>query len=76
MAPAYGFPVPPAGLTEREIQCLALIARGRSDRTVGVQLGIAQSTAHEYLENAKRKLKARTRAEAVALAVSLGIITP
>ncbi len=76
MASAHGFPVPPAGLTEREIQCLGLIAHGRSDRAVGVKLGIAQSTAHEYLENAKRKLKARTRAEAVALAVSLGIIAP
>ena len=53
-----------------------LIAHGRSDRAVGVKLSIAQSTAHEYLENAKRKLKARTRAEAVALAVSLGIIAP
>ena len=76
MAPEHGFPVPPAGLTEREIQCLTLISRGRSDRAVGVQLGIAQSTAHEYLENAKRKLNAETRAAAVALAVSLGIIAP
>ena len=74
MAPAHGFPVPPAGLTEREIQCLTLTGRGRSDRAAGAELGIAQSTAHEYLENAKRKLKAGTRAEAVALAVSLGII--
>jgi LuxR family quorum sensing-dependent transcriptional regulator len=76
MAPEHGFPVPPAGLTDREIQCLTLIAHGRSDRAVGAKLGIAQSTAHEYLENAKRKLQAGTRAQAVALAVSLGIIAP
>jgi DNA-binding CsgD family transcriptional regulator len=74
MAPKHGFPVPPAGLTEREIACLTLIARGLSDRALGVELSIAQSTAHEYVENAKRKLKASTRTEAVALAVSLGII--
>jgi DNA-binding CsgD family transcriptional regulator len=74
MAPVQGFPVPPAGLSDREIQCLALIARGFSDREVGKELGIAPSTAHEYFENAKRKLVVGSRAEAVALAVSLGII--
>jgi DNA-binding CsgD family transcriptional regulator len=74
MAPVQGFAVPPVGLSEREIQCLALIARGCSDREVGQELGIAQSTAHEYFENAKRKLLANSRAEAVAVAVSLGIV--
>jgi len=74
LAPVEGFPVPPAGLSERETQCLRLIARGYSDREVGGQLGIATSTAHEYAENAKRKLLASSRAEAVALAISLGII--
>jgi DNA-binding CsgD family transcriptional regulator len=74
MAPFEGFPVPPAGLSERERQCLNLVARGRSDREVGDELGIAASTAHEYTENAKRKLLASSRAEAVAVAISLGII--
>lgn len=74
LAPQQGFPVPPAGLTERELQCLTLIARGLSDREVGEKLGIAASTAHEHFENAKRKLLVGSRAEAVAMAVSLGII--
>lgn len=74
LAPKQGFPLPPAGLTEREVQCLSLIARGYSDREVGQQLGIAQSTAHEHFENGKRKLDVSGRAEAVAVAVSLGII--
>jgi LuxR family quorum sensing-dependent transcriptional regulator len=74
LAPQQGFPVPPAGLTDREIACLSLIARGYTDREVGQQLGIAQSTAHEHFENAKRKLDASGRSEAVALGVSLGII--
>jgi DNA-binding CsgD family transcriptional regulator len=74
LAPSQGFPLPPAGLTEREVQCLSLIARGCSDREVGQALQIAPSTAHEYFENAKRKLNVSGRAEAVALAVSLGII--
>lgn len=75
LAPKQGFPLPPAGLTEREVQCLSLIARGYSDREVGQELGIAPSTAHEHFENGKRKLDVSSRAEAVAVAVSLGIIT-
>lgn len=75
MAPVEGFPAPPAGLSERERQCLALIARGNSDREIGAELAIAPSTAHEHFENAKRKLRARSRAESVAIAVSLGIVT-
>ena len=33
-------------------------------------------TVHEYVENAKKKLKASTRTEAIAIAVSLAIVTP
>ena len=73
---AEGFPAPPAGLTQREIECLALIGSGMSDREIGESLGIATGTAHEHFENAKRKIKAKSRAHAVALAVSLGIIAP
>lgn len=69
-----GFPAPPAGLTPREIECLALVARGKSDREIAQALSIAASTAHDHVENAKRKLKAGSRAETVAVAVSLGII--
>ena len=76
LAPVHGFAAPPLGLTQREIECLRLIARGASDREIGRKLGIAQTTAHEHCETAKRKLKVSTRAEAVALAVSLAIIAP
>jgi len=69
-----GFPAPPAGLTPREIECIALVARGLSDRAIAGALGIAESTAHEFVEKAKRRLVARSRAEMVAVAVSLGVI--
>jgi LuxR family quorum sensing-dependent transcriptional regulator len=69
-----GFAAAPVGLTPREIECLTLVARGKSDREISQALSIAAATAHEYVENAKRKLKADSRAETVALAVSLGII--
>lgn len=63
-----------AGLTPRELHCLAFVASGHNDADIGEKLGIAQSTAHEHVERAKRRLGVRTRAEAVAIAVSLGLI--
>jgi DNA-binding CsgD family transcriptional regulator len=71
-----GFPVAPAGLTNREIACLRLVAKGCSDRQIGQQLAISTTTAHGHFENAKKKLNASTRAEAIAIAVSLAIVRP
>jgi LuxR family transcriptional regulator, quorum-sensing system regulator BjaR1 len=76
LAPEHGFAVPPLGLTRREIESLRLIARGMTDREVGKKLGISPSTAHEHFETAKKKLNVSTRAQAVAVAVSLAIVTP
>ena len=45
-------------------------------RDVAQALGISQSTAHEHFETAKKKLKASTRAETIAVAVSLAIVAP
>ena len=69
-----GFAIPPAGLTRREIECLALVARGRSDKAIADELGIAVSTAHEHVENAKRRLQVRSRVQMVTIAASLGVI--
>jgi DNA-binding CsgD family transcriptional regulator len=69
-----GFAIPPAGLTTREVQCVRLVAQGLSDNAIAKRLGIAPSTAHEFVEKAKRRLKTRTRVEMVAIAAALGII--
>jgi DNA-binding CsgD family transcriptional regulator len=74
LIPRQGFAEPPAGLTAREIACLRLVALGLSDAAVAKTLGIATSTAHEFVEKAKRRLKCRSRTQMVAVAVSLGII--
>lgn len=70
----HGFAISPAGLTPREIDTLRLVARGMSDAAIGRALGIASSTAHEFVEKAKRKMKVRSRAELAALATSLAIV--
>lgn len=53
-------------LTHRERDCLAFAAEGKSDWDIGQILGIAQSTVHAHVENAKRKLGVKTRMQAVA----------
>lgn len=75
---ALGVGRPPAasfsGLTPRELDCLALVASGADDQGIADRLKIARSTAHDHIERAKRRLNVRTRAEAVAITVSLGLI--
>jgi DNA-binding CsgD family transcriptional regulator len=69
-----GFAVPPMGLTAREIECVRLVARGHADKAIAQAIGVLPSTAHEFVEKAKRRLHAKSRAEMVAVAVSLGMI--
>lgn len=60
-------------LTPRERDCLAYVAEGLSDAAIASKLGIAPVTAHAHVENAKRKLGARSRAQAVARFYALGL---
>jgi DNA-binding CsgD family transcriptional regulator len=69
-----GHPAPPGGLSMREIDAVKLVATGLSDHAIGKKLGVAASTAHHHVEGARQKLNAKTRAELVAVSVSLGII--
>jgi LuxR family transcriptional regulator, quorum-sensing system regulator BjaR1 len=53
-------------LTTREHDALRYVADGKTDWEVGVILGIAESTARFHIDNARRKLGAVNRAQAVA----------
>jgi DNA-binding CsgD family transcriptional regulator len=68
------FPVPPAGLAAREVECIALAAQGLTDEKIARALSIGATSAHEYLNRARDKLQAKNRTELVALAVALGIV--
>ena len=61
--------VPPTDLSPRELQCLQWASRGKTDSEIGVILGISARTARFHIENAKRKLGAATRVQAVAEAM-------
>ena len=61
-------------LTPRERDCLTFVAEGKSDWEISVILSVSESTARFHIDNARRKLGAVTRAQAVArLAVVYGL---
>ncbi|MDP9027743.1 MAG: helix-turn-helix transcriptional regulator [Actinomycetota bacterium] len=55
-----------AVLTDRERQVLALVADGRTNREIGDALSIEARTVEKHVEHIRRKLGARSRAEAAA----------
>ncbi|MGC9955065.1 MAG: LuxR family transcriptional regulator [Rhizomicrobium sp.] len=65
---------PPVTLTRREVDCLRWVAQGKSDWEIGEILNISESTAHWYIENAKRKIGVATRMQAVVGAIAEGVI--
>ena len=60
-------------LSVRERDCLAFVAQGLSDAEIAGRLALATSTVHFYIEKAKRKLGAKTRAQAVAHLIASGL---
>lgn len=61
-------------LSPREIEVLAQVAIGCSNREAGERLGLVASTVKSYLQSATRKLGVRNRVEAVAAARREGMI--
>ena len=58
----------PSVLSERERQTLGLVASGLTYAQIGRRLGISPRTVESYVTTARRKLGARSRAEAILLA--------
>ena len=63
-------------LDANELAALRLFANGRTADEMAVELGVSKSMALHYLRVAARKLGARNRVHAVALAVRSGLIKP
>ncbi|TPN80833.1 helix-turn-helix transcriptional regulator [Mesorhizobium sp. CU2] len=61
-------------LTARERDSLALVAEGKTDWEISVILGIAEATVRFHVDNARRKLGAVNRAQAVARLVNQRLI--
>ncbi len=70
--PAVGHPAFP-GLTERELEVLALVARGLSNAAIAGRLHLSDKTVRNYVSTVLSKLEVRDRAAAVALARDRGL---
>jgi DNA-binding NarL/FixJ family response regulator len=62
-------------LTSREMEVLELVAKGFTNKAIGMQLGISDRTVQGHLAHIFNKLQAGSRTEAVMRAVSLGWIS-
>lgn len=62
------------GLSEREIEVLAKLGEGLSDREIASALSVSEATVKTHLRAVYRKLGVRNRAQAVAFAFSCGLI--
>lgn len=52
-------------LTQRQLDCVVLAARGKSNWVAGQLLGLSDGTVHKYLEAAKRRYGVSSRTELV-----------
>lgn len=64
----------PAGLTAREVEIIALLARGRQAKQIAHELDISTRTAERHIQNAYRKIGVSTRAAATFFAMEQGLV--
>lgn len=61
-------------LSPRERDVMRLVARGASNREIGIVLGISEETVKTYMRIILAKLRARDRAHAVAISLRRGFL--
>ena len=68
-------PGPAAALTAREVEVIALVATGRTNRAISTELGISEKTVARHVSNIFTKLGLSSRAAATAYAFRHGLAT-
>jgi len=66
----------PAGLTDREVEVLRLVARGGSNKDVARRLGISARTVQHHVAHVYGKLGCSSRAGAALAALEAGVLGP
>ncbi len=55
------------GLSDREIEVVALVAQGLANKDIGCQLFVSEHTVKDHLKNISRKMGATRRSEIIAM---------
>jgi two-component system, NarL family, response regulator LiaR len=63
-------------LTPRELEVLCLIARGRSNKRIALELGVAEKTVKTHVSHVLAKLGLSDRTQAALYAVREGLVEP
>ncbi|GGV72087.1 MULTISPECIES: helix-turn-helix transcriptional regulator [Streptomyces] len=71
---AAAAPAQRVNLAPREVDVLACVASGATNRAAAARLGLRPETVKAYLRSAMRKLNAHTRGEAVVAARRAGVL--
>jgi DNA-binding CsgD family transcriptional regulator len=61
-------------ITAREIEVLAWVRDGKTNDEIAAILGLSMLTVKNHLRNAMKKLVVRTRGQAVAKVIALGLL--
>jgi HD-GYP domain-containing protein (c-di-GMP phosphodiesterase class II) len=64
----------PAGLTEREVEVVGLMAGGLLTKQIAVELGISPKTVDRHIQNSYRKMGVSSRAAATLFATERGLV--
>lgn len=62
-------------ITPRELEILTLVTRGRANKEIAAELGIAEDTVKQHVSRILQKLGASDRAQATAEAIKRGLVT-
>jgi DNA-binding CsgD family transcriptional regulator len=63
-------------LNDREVEALTWVARGKTSAEIAQILGLSKRTIDFHIDNARSKLGAATRTQAVIKAADGGLIEP
>jgi len=62
-------------LSQRKVEILNLVAKGLSNREIAEIVGVTPETVKDHVAKILKAIGASTRAEAVSMAINLGLIT-
>lgn len=62
-------------LSPRQLECVILMAQGKTDAEIAIILGISEVTVKDYINDARRRFGVTKRPQLAAAAASLGLVS-